>query len=189
VAEKIILAMIGPLTAAIFGTLIIGLFVGWITRRTQDRRASYELRRELISQMTETASALFFAITHYRRVKEGLLDPQVKLMDIAPILHEQYRKTRTAATVLENRLEAYFDSDTPRQHWHATIDLLAVRYYDVLGQASDDLRVANAGNDHSGLTAQELADPALVTTGYKDRMHKAAEAVRRTPLSSVRRDA
>jgi hypothetical protein len=76
--EKVFIATVGPLTAAIVGTLIIGLFVAWITRRAQDRRGRYELRREILSEMTEATSALPYLIAHYRRTRQGLLGPVSK---------------------------------------------------------------------------------------------------------------
>jgi hypothetical protein len=93
-ADAILAAVLGALTAAIVGGLIVGSFVNWITRRAQDRRESYELRRELITEMTEPVSALVYAITHYRRAKEDTLGQEIKLADISPVLHEEYRKTR-----------------------------------------------------------------------------------------------
>jgi hypothetical protein len=60
--------------AAVVGSLIIGTFVDWITRKAQERRADNQLRDEriraqnqlrlqLIGEMTETASALYIATT------------------------------------------------------------------------------------------------------------------------------
>jgi hypothetical protein len=184
--EKLLLVTVGPLSATIVGTLIIGLFVNWITRRAQDRRTSYELRLELVTQMTEAASAFVYAIAHYRRVRQGLLG-DLQLADVSPALHEQYRKTRTAGKVLENRLEAYFKVDTPRSRWHAAIDLLAMRYFHALGDVvAVQLRDSNAGKSHSGLSAQELESETLVRTSYDRAMHEAIAAVLEAPLSNIR---
>ena len=183
--EKILVAVVGPLTAAIVGTLIIGLFVAWITRRAQDRRARYELRRQLISEMTEAASALLYVIDHYRKVKEGALGEEVQLADIVPILHGQYRKTRTVGTVLEARLRAYFDSDYARHHWHAAIDLLEIRYYHVLGRLTERKRHLNAGASHTGLTAEHLEDLKLIDKAYTERLNDAIQAVLTEPMSQA----
>jgi hypothetical protein len=185
--ERILIAAVGPITAAVVGTLIIGLFVAGITQRAQDRRARYELRRELITQMTEASSTLLYATVHYRRLKQGIFGEDVHLNDILPILYEHYRKTRTTAKVLDARLEAYFESDAPRHYWHAAIDLLAVRYYHVLGQATDEVRESNAGPTHSGLTAEELQDLNRVIESYREMMRKATVAVLTEPLSQVTR--
>jgi hypothetical protein len=63
----------------------------------------------------------------------------VTLKEMAPILHEQYRRTRTTGYILDGRLEAFFASAAPGELWHAAMDLLAVRYYAAIGQAPDDL--------------------------------------------------
>ena len=188
-ANAILAAVLGALTAAIVGGLIVGTIVNWITRRAQDRRESYELRRELITEMTEPVSALVYTITHYRRAEEGTLGQEIKLTDILPVLHEQYRKTRTAGKVVENRLAAYFESKSPARAWHAGIDLLAVRYYEVLGSATPELRETNAGEGHSGLTVEELADPDLVKEKFEDAMRTAIIAVRTERRSKFRTSA
>jgi hypothetical protein len=182
--ERLLVAVAGPVTAAIIGTLLIGLLVSWITRRATDRRTRYEIRHELITQMTETTSALVYTIAHYRRTKEGELG-EVSLNDIAPVLHEQYRKTRTAGTVLEHRLEVYFQSDEPRRYWHASVDLLAVTYYHAIGLASEKLLRSNAGDSHTGLGVEDLADPDVTFERYRDMMRKATIAVRTEPLAPL----
>jgi hypothetical protein len=181
--EKILVASVGPLTAAIVGTLIIGLFVAWITRRAQDRRARFELRCQLVSEMTEAASALLYLTDHYRKVKDGALGEEAQLADVVPILHKQYSATRTAGTVLEARLRAYFDSDHARHHWHAAIDLLEMRYYHVLGHLTEKKRNLNAGALHTGLTAEELEDLRLIDRAYTERLDDAIQAVLIEPMS------
>jgi len=175
--EKVLVALVGPLTAAIVGTLIIGLFVAWTTRRAQDRRVRHELRRQLISEMTEAASALLFVTEHYRKIKEGALGDEVRPADFVSILHEQYRETRTAGTVLEVRLRAYFDSDIARYHWHAAIDLLEMRYYHVLDRLTERKRTLNAGALHTGLTAVQLEDLKAIDETYTLRLNDAIQAV------------
>jgi hypothetical protein len=67
--EKLLLQSVGPLVTAVVGTLIIGTFVTWITRKVQERRAEYQLRIQLIDQMTETASSLYMTTQNYWRKK------------------------------------------------------------------------------------------------------------------------
>ena len=139
--------------------------------------------------MTEPISALLYAITHYRRAKEGTPGQEVKLEDISSVLHDQYRKTRTAGKVIENRLEAYFESETLSHIWHAAVGLLAVRYYEVLGQSTEDLRKTNAGDKHSGLTVEELANSDLVKERFDEAIRTAITAVRTERLSKFRESA
>ena len=46
--------------------------------------------------------------------------------------------------VIERQLEAYFLSSDPRALWHATMDLLTVRYFQLVDLATDNLLAANA---------------------------------------------
>lgn len=157
----------------------------WITRRAQDRRATYELRRELVMQMTETAGSLVYAIGHYRRVKRGVLGEEIKSADIEPALHEQYHKTRTSGKVLEVRLQAYFESDTVRKQWHRTIDLLAMRYWHALGRPGPGVRRKNAGEEHSGLSVEELENEDMVEEHYHKAMDKVIGDVLTAQLKSM----
>src|SRR5919112_662816 len=78
--EQLLLRSVGPLLTAVVGTLIIGTFVAWITRKAQERRADNQLQEErihaenqlrlqLINEMTEAASALYMATQNYWRKK------------------------------------------------------------------------------------------------------------------------
>lgn len=184
--DRLVLQIAGPVVAALLGTLIIGLFVGWVTRRSQDRRARYELRHELVSQMTLSANELYFAILHYRRAKEERLGEGLTLAEVAPVVHEQYRKTRAMGHVLDSRLQAYFQTDKPRRCWHAAVDLLAVQYYTVLDQLSDDILRSNAGGKHSGLSMDQLRNHKLVIDTFRQTLRTATSAVLTEPLLPVR---
>lgn len=196
--EKLILQAVGPLLTAVVGTLIIGTFVAWITRKAQERRADSqsrdertraenELRVQLIGQMTEAASRLYMATQHFWRKKKvektapGELDQHRKELD------EQYRASRVLGEVIERQLEAYFLSSEPRVLWHATMDLLTVRYFNLIDLMTDRLLKDNAGQEHTGLTVEELRDQGLVLKTYREKLIKAARAVlegRMRPLAA-----
>ena len=150
--------ILGPLIAALIGTLVIGSAAAWITRIAQDRRTNHQLRHSLVTQMTEAASSFHFEAQRYRRAANGQSDEGADLPELRKKLAEQYVKTRVMGEVLESRLGAYFRSDHPRQLWHETMDLAAVRYFDLIGVLNDRLRALNAGPYHSGLTEEELND-------------------------------
>jgi hypothetical protein len=69
-------------TAALVGSLVIGVFAQWITRHAQERRASHNLRNELITAMSEAAGRLYMACAHCSRVKDSI-DPR----DQASVAH------------------------------------------------------------------------------------------------------
>ncbi len=186
--EKVFLQCIGPLVSAIVGTLIIGGLLSSITRRAQERRADSQLREarfraehllriELISQMTEAASALYMACQHFWRKKERESAAQEALLQFRQELDQQYRQSRVAGEVLERKLEAFFPSRNPRALWHATMDLLTVRYFHLIGLDTDTLLQNNAGEEHSGLSAAQLRDQALLLKTYRNTLVKAADSV------------
>ena len=48
-------------------------------------------------------------------------------------LDEHYRTARVVGEALETRLRISFATDKPHRLWHATMDLLTVRYFQVVG--------------------------------------------------------
>jgi hypothetical protein len=141
--------------AAVVGTLIIGTFVAWITRRAQDRRADNQLkeerihaenqlRLELTGQMTEAASSLYMAMQNFWRNRERENVGDDKLAQLREELDQQYRASRIKGEVLESRLETYFLSSDPKMLWHGTMDLLTVRYFHLIGLDTERLLQDNA---------------------------------------------
>jgi hypothetical protein len=186
--EKLILQSVGPLVGAVVGTLIIGTFVEWITRKAQKRRADIELLEErtraenglrvkLIGLMTDAASSLYIATQQFWRKRDvekiggDDLNAQRKELD------QQYRATRVQGEVIERQLEAYFPSSDPRMLWHATMDLLTVRYFHLIGLATDNLLQANAGAEHTGLSVEQLKDQRLLLKTYREKLVASAQAV------------
>jgi hypothetical protein len=191
--EKLLLQSVGPLVTAVAGTLIIGTFVAWITRKAQERRADnqlreertraeYQLRLQLIGQMTEVASSLYMATQNFwrkrnvERVGSEELDQHRKELD------QQYRASRVLGEVIERRLEAYFLSSEPKVLWHATMDLLTVRYFHLIGLTTDNLLRANAGAEHTGLSVEQLTDQKLVLQTYREKLITSARAVLNGPI-------
>jgi hypothetical protein len=191
--EKLLLQSVGPLLTAVVGTLIIGTFVAWITRKAQERRADnqlreertraeYQLRLQLIGQMTEVASSLYMATQNFwrkrnvERVGSEELDQHRKELD------QQYRASRVLGEVIERRLEAYFLSSDPKVLWHATMDLLTVRYFHLIGLTTDNLLRANAGAEHTGLSVEQLTDQKLVLQTYREKLITSARAVLNRPI-------
>jgi hypothetical protein len=180
----------GPLLSA----LIVGVFATWIAIKAQDRRAAidrakqdYEadlkLRHELIGQMTEAASVLYIVEQDFWRKKRDSQRAEPERGDAREELDQQYRSSRVAGEVLERQLEAYFKTDEPRLRWHATMDLLTVRYFQVTDQAVPLKQNARQDNDyHSGLSEEELAQPSGLLKEYRLALPRATQAVLREPL-------
>jgi len=187
--QKLLVALIGP----VLGTLIIGGFLAFIARRAAEHRADAKLKEErlhgenrlrfeLISQMTESASALYMALQHFWRKKERESTPDDKLAELREALDQQYRTSRVAGEVLERKLEAYFPSAAPRASWHAVMDLLTVCYFQLIGMATPKLLELNSGPEHSGLTVAQLASREVVLGAYRTRIAQAARSVLEEPI-------
>ncbi len=170
--QELLLRSVGPFVTAVVGTLIIGALVARITRKAQERRADNQLKEErihaenqlrlqLIGQMTEAASSLYMATQTYWRKKDVEKVGNDELARHRKELDEQYRASRIVGEVIERRLEAYFLSDDSRLHWHATMDLLTVRYFQLIGLDSENLRKVNAGEEHTGLSVEQLKKTRL----------------------------
>jgi hypothetical protein len=195
---------IGPLLSA----LIVGVFATWIAIRAQDRRtardreaeerraeaalaaqdheADLKLRQDLIARMTEAASALYIGEQEFWRKKRDDQPPDdPRVRESGAELDRQYRLSRVAGEVLERQLEAYFDNDDPRLRWHATMDLLTVRYFQVTDKRApleENARVED--NYHSGLSVEELANPKRLLKEYRAALPRATQAVLRGALRS-----
>ncbi len=162
--QKAILEAIGPVVGAVVGTLIIGSFASSITQKAQHRREDRALQLRLVERMTRIASALYLETQHYWRERSSTDQNQILLRTR---LDQRYHKSRVAGEVLESQLRAFFEDDAPRQKWHAIMDLLTVRYFQVLSRPIDNLVQINAGPNHSGLSADELKQPQRVLDAYR----------------------
>jgi hypothetical protein len=192
-SERLTLAIVGPLVTVILGTLIIGGLIQLITTRAQNRRARDDqkleqrrsdnaLRHELLTDMTDAASALYLATQNYWRAKTSTPPlTQQELSDARNALDEQYHKSRTRGEILETRLSAYFEASEPQEIWHKVVDLLTVRYFQLIERDTDQLYRENAkgtdGQDHSGLTVDQLKQPKALLNAYREALKEAAEVV------------
>ena len=161
--------------------------MAFITRKAQERRADSQSREErtraenqlrfqLIGQMTETASSLYMATQYFWRKKVENISPD-ELDQRRKELDEQYRASRVLGEVIERQLEAYFLSNEPKVLWHATMDLLTVRYFNLIELMTDTLLEVNAGEEHTGLTVEELRNQRLVLKTYREKLIKSTRAV------------
>jgi hypothetical protein len=133
--------------------------------------------------MTEAASVLYIVEQDFWRKKRDSQRAEPERGEAREELDQQYRSSRVAGEVLERQLEAYFKTDEPRLRWHATMDLLTVRYFQVTDQAVPLKKNARKDNDyHSGLSEEELAQPSGLLKEYRLALPRATQAVLREPL-------
>lgn len=186
--EKWLIQSIGPLVTAVVGTMLIGPFVAWLPRKAQDRRSQNQLRIQLIGQMTKVASSLYMATQNFWRNKEVEKVGNDELAKHREELDQQYRASRVMGEVIGYKLQAYFSFNDPKTrslseaHWHATMDSLTVRYFDLIEQADEKLRDKNKGDKHTGLTVDELKSPEKVLDNYRDKLRTSVQAVLQEPM-------
>jgi hypothetical protein len=144
-------------------------------------RDDREVREQLVTEMTETATALYLATQRFWRDKARETADRGSAAALRASLDGQYHKSLVEGKGLEARLQLHFPSTRPRELWHSVMDLLTVRYFQVIGEATERLRKANAGEKHSGLTADQLKSPQLVLSAFHTRLEEATKAVREEP--------
>lgn len=226
-SERILVAISGPLIAAIVGTGLITLGVWLLQRKLTERdteriwkreeaekrlqvereeaekRAQHEreaaekrvtqeradnvLRRELVADMTSAAAKLYLSTQHYwRQQRAAKTDSSVDVASARMVVDKQYLESRLAGEVLESKLRAYCDDSTTVDEWHKVMDLLTVRYFQLTGEANDELYRENAdghdGRVHTGLTIAELRQPKTVLSTYRNSLCIATDAVLVSPL-------
>jgi hypothetical protein len=144
------------------------------------------LRQELVMSMTQAAGALYLTTQHYWRAKRDLsaatADQTETLRQLRADLDATYLNSRISGEVIENRLEGYFTSSAPRDRWHTVMDLLTVRYFQLIDRASDQLYEKNAGEGHSGLSVADMKKRDVLLARYRDECKRAVRSVFDTPL-------
>jgi hypothetical protein len=123
-------------------------------------------------------TALYVASQHYWRAKRDKLPPE-QLAEVRRTLDAQYSESVSTVIALEYLLGLHFPNPLARQLMHRVGDLLTVRYFQLVtkGGASPALRQKNAGDDHTGLDASELAHAPRVLDKYHKTLGELAQAV------------
>jgi hypothetical protein len=152
-----------------------------IANRFQTQREANELRSQLIKEVTDAAATFYLQTQRFWRARtEADLDARKKQFE------DWYQDFRAKGEVLEAFLGVVFFSQLPRCKWHGVIDLLTVRYFQLIGLATDQLLRANATGakkvtdptpDHSGLTVDELRNPGQVLDAYRERLSEVISLV------------
>ena len=135
---------------------------------------------------TSTAVGLYVATQRYWRATQsrGNGGPADALhADERALLDEQYRESRVAGEILECRFVAYFTEDAPRRSMHRVMDLLTVRYFQLIGLDTPGLLEVNSGEEHTGLTAGQLGNRKLVLETYRTTLLETVDAILATPVS------
>jgi adenylate kinase family enzyme len=195
--HQAVLNAIGPLITAVFGLLLVGLAVNFITRAVQDRRTAIQIKYRLISEITVTASTLYHHTIQYYQSRDGAADStrdktaaDDEYKKMREKLLDQYPTTRAQAEVLQARLTAYFEEPRVAVAWHAVRDCLTVRYYKEMGgdksehwkKIKDDNSKGKRNRFHTGLSPTDLNDRDTVNDAYKLHLKTTAQLIFVCPL-------
>jgi hypothetical protein len=165
--QQLILSLLAPLSTAVIGTFLLGLWAAWIAQRWQARKEDTALRESLVRELLEVSSALYLALRQY----EHLVDYPESWRDIPrerKALDDVYVRTRTAGDAIQYRLTAHFASDDPARKWHSMMDLLTARYFQLAGSPPDSYIKVMEGPQHTTLSSAELASAERIFERYKD---------------------
>lgn len=184
--QQLVLNIVGPLTTAVVGGLIVGALVGIITRAYEKRKASRKLREGLIANVTQVSASLYIATQQFWRAKYvfkltgDLFDKERNAVEA------RYAECRVEGTVLENCLEAYFEVDRPRLLCHQMVDLLTVRYFQLLFNDTHNKHhipyKQNEGAGHTELSREQLENPKLLLNKYHAVQKDLCRALLHEPL-------
>jgi hypothetical protein len=199
--DRLLVAAMGPLITVLIGGLAVWGVTSTVQQRreradrkrdedradsvrAEDRRSRDDtLRQDLVGTMTEAAGSLYLMTQHYWRAKEDVKrNPNdTNLAEIQRELRKrldaQYLESRSRGEVVENRLEGYFVSAEPREKWHQVMDLLTVRYFQLIDRDTDQMYRNNEGQEHSGLSVPQMKNPIALLGTYRAAIKDAVRSV------------
>lgn len=184
--QQVEIQAVGPIVAAIVGTLIIGTLATRITMKAQYRRADREMhaqheradrefRESLAGRISRTAYSMYYRPQHFERwVKHR--KPRRGAREAAQRQVEQaFVDDRVALGALQNEVDAYFGKGDPGKSLHKLSDLAMVGFMQMTNaprSQTSELICAVEGDDHAGLTIQELNNAERVRGEFAAALEK-----------------
>ncbi len=140
----------------------------------QREQNEHSIKTFYVRGAADLAGSFYFRTQSYARKKD---DPETWGEANDAEFDKEYLVWATKCEGLEQELGARFGPGSePRQTWHQIRDLLTVRYFNLRGKNTPELRHRNAqqgSTRHSGLSEAELEDPVSVL----DTFHSALAAL------------
>jgi hypothetical protein len=131
VLQVILVSILVPVVVTVAGSVAVSIVI----KKVDERRADRRRREEFATDIMRLAFGFYTPLEELRRRKKHKQEFHPE--DLA----EKFEYFRVAARVLEEQLDFYFLKDkTARWLWHEVIDLLVIRYYDIV-QVKDRLDV------------------------------------------------
>jgi hypothetical protein len=178
--ERLLVAATAPAVTALLALVVVNQVASVI----QGRREAGEIREILTAEMTETANSLYFILQRFwRAARDVPLNQRLSSPDLAEErerLNDAYQSARIKSQVIERKLLIYYADQAPARAWHRVFDLLSTRYFLLLesdGKRRRAIRNRNAGEDHSGLSPEQLNNPSLLVKTIRSALAEAIETL------------
>jgi hypothetical protein len=167
--QQIVLQLIGPVTATVLGTIIVGSAAKLIATQVQRRRAEDEFRDRLVAQITQTAYSIHFRLWHFEKWSRYQTSSEEDRQAVRAELETAFVQDRIALGALQSEIDARFRGKAPGQALHRLHDLATVRFLHVSGASEEfqaELFRDVEGPDHTGLTIPQMGNPKLVEAEF-----------------------
>lgn len=155
--QQLIVSVVSGALSAVVVTVLGGIGIWWLSRRSELRREDFEIRTSIVERAARTAQEMFMVCQHARRAQKLAADNapiHVEARDRAlRDLDVAYLKFSAESAALETVLGARFgvsggpsDPATPPREqphvywqWHQIGDLLTVFYFNLAGYFPEDV--------------------------------------------------
>jgi hypothetical protein len=167
--QQIGLEAVGPITATVLGTVIIGSAAKLITTQVQRRHAEDEFRDGLVARISQTAYSIHFRLWHFEKWSQHHTPSERDRQVAQAELETAFVHDRISLGALQSEIDARFGKGAPGQALHKLNDLATVRFLYVSG-ASEEFRAEFfkdvEGPDHTGLSVPQMGNPQAVEAEF-----------------------
>lgn len=183
--QEIVLQLVGPVAAAVLGTVIIGGIAQVVAREVQRRQADRKFREALVARISQIAYSIHYRLEHYNRWIRHSQPDEAERQGARQELERAFIEERVRLGALQNELDTYFGVSRAGNSLHRLSDLAMIKYvYMTHAPASqvDELSQAVTGPQHTGLNIDQLSDERLVQSRLTAALRDTLDGVLRDPL-------
>jgi hypothetical protein len=179
------LQAVGPVTAIVSGTIVVGGAAKFIATRVQRRQAEDEFRDRLVARISQTAYSIHFRLWHFEKWSEYRSRSEGDRTAGRAMLERAFVRDRIALGGLQAEIDARFGQGPAGKALHRLNDLATVRFLHVSGASPThqaDFAAKVEGPEHTGLSILEMADPDTVEAEFALALRNALREVLGHPL-------
>jgi len=207
--QQIILQLVGPVSAAILGTLIIGGFIQFTAFRLEGKRqdrsferdsaqaaqrlqrdlasADRAFRLDLLARISKVAYSAHYRIAHFERwVRFNQPSESARRTKLDEV-ESRWIEDKVSMGALQNEVDAYYNEDSqPGRQLHKVIDLALLKYLVATAASEEQLaevRIAIAGPEHTEMSLEEFADASRVSAQYTLAVSRTLDSILITPAT------